>query len=83
MTTLLNARFNVPAPTVRPLYIAVLAVNTCFPHFTMNNHLFKSSPNHCQTTFNIPVNDIYNFGSSPPRTQESQLKDSSDTESLW
>jgi len=52
----------------------------------MNNHLSGSSPTliPCQTTkFDILVNDIYNFGSSPPQTQESQdTSSSSEAESL-
>ncbi len=58
-----------------------------FPHiFAMNNHLSRSSPTliPCQTTkFDILINDIYNFGSSPPQTQESQdTSSSSEAESL-
>jgi hypothetical protein len=51
----------------------------------MNDHLSETSPTPipCQTTFDILVHDIYNFGSSPPRTQESQDKSSSsEAESL-
>ena len=85
MTTLLNARFNVPAPTAQPSYKAVLAAFICFPHLTMNNHLSKLSPDHYQTRFNIAIDDIYNFSSPPPCNQESQLEESesSDTGSLW
>ena len=61
-------------------YIDELAPQQFFPRiFPMNDHLSESSPTliPSQTAFDILVNDIYNFGSSPPQTQESR-----DTSSL-
>jgi hypothetical protein len=83
ITFLQNTCFDVPAPMAVYRWTAP---QQFFPHiFAMNNHLSETSPTPipCQTTFDILVHDIYNFGSSPPRTQESQDKSSSsEAESL-
>ncbi len=59
-----------------PCYFAERSPNKHFPHvFAMDNHLPSNSlpiPSHSQTTFNIPAHDIFNFGSSPPHTQEDE-----------